>query len=742
MTTENVGGIEYTVDANVDPLLKANKQVDSSLDAVQKGFNDTAKASTTFDNTIKKTSASVRTANSGMRSLKGSAQNLGFQLQDVAVQAQMGTNALVILGQQGSQVLSSFGATGAIAGAFVAIGAALSGVLLTALNDTDNAVEELDESIKALDATARTTETGVTVLSDKIAELAMVSRDAALAEISVGLANAQNVILGSAGAIGELTDEFDLTGLASSRAADELERFRASGRDLNETLDGISNRDAARLNIGRLSDSVGVLTEQFDISVNQATDLIERLSEVEKTKSPEAIQALAKFVSDLSSQTGFSNKNLNTFNAEVNRSAITVSTAKNNITLLENALKNLDQALKDANESSEESVGAYNDANNRIVAYGNAIAIAKLEAQGLKREATQLNAVLRLGEGATQAQKDAITLLSGELFDVRENAKNAKDELKDLTPDRSQPISIFDTAQGGFGTVEPDAPQTGASQFNQDLQESLSITEQVANQIEMLDQRMMNLGTTLGDTLVTSALSFSDTLGQGLAQGIADGENLNDVFRNIAGTIGTQLLGQLISIGLQYGINAALKATADQTEAASGAAAAGVATAAGVASATTLAAAYAPAAAAASVATFGAAAVAGTAALTTTYATSNALALSGGRQNGGPVSAGNAYQVTEDGNPEMLTVGGKNILMMGSQGGTVTSNKDMMSSGSGGDVTVYVNNNAAGTEASATSRTQDGQTIIDVVVSNINSRGKIHKAMTDTTSANNKTRTR
>ena len=60
----------------------------------------------------------------GFRAMRGSTSQLGMQLQDIAVQAQMGTNGLIILGQQGPQILSLFGPGGAIVGAFVAVGAA------------------------------------------------------------------------------------------------------------------------------------------------------------------------------------------------------------------------------------------------------------------------------------------------------------------------------------------------------------------------------------------------------------------------------------------------------------------------------------------------------------------------------------------------------------------------------------------------------------------------------------------
>lgn len=59
--------------------------------------------------------------------------------------------------------------------------------------------------------------------------------------------------------------------------------------------------------------------------------------------------------------------------------------------------------------------------------------------------------------------------------------------------------------------------------------------------------------------------------------------------------------------------------------------------------------------------------------------------VSGGRAGGGPVNPGELYQVNERG-PELLSVGGKNFLMMGNQPGTVTPNNQL---GQGGGATVH-----------------------------------------------------
>ena len=62
--------------------------------------------------------------------------------------------------------------------------------------------------------------------------------------------------------------------------------------------------------------------------------------------------------------------------------------------------------------------------------------------------------------------------------------------------------------------------------------------------------------------------------------------------------------------------------------------------------------------------------------------------LAGGRAKGGQVNQGSLYEVNEKG-PELLTVGGRDFLMMGQQGGRVTPN-DQLASG-GNSSTTHIN---------------------------------------------------
>lgn len=67
----------------------------------------------------------------------------GMQMQDVVVQAQMGTNWFTIIAQQGSQLAGVFGPTGALFGGVLALSAALGGMLWRAMSAASEKAEEM-----------------------------------------------------------------------------------------------------------------------------------------------------------------------------------------------------------------------------------------------------------------------------------------------------------------------------------------------------------------------------------------------------------------------------------------------------------------------------------------------------------------------------------------------------------------------------------------------------------------------
>lgn len=144
-------------------------------------------------------------AGTGFRNLRGIAQNLGWQLQDVAVQAQMGTNWLVILGQQGSQMAASFGATGALVGAGIAIIAAAMPSLITYFTDANDSAKELEETQKRLNDVFSTGRYSVNGFNSELVKLYDTNRQLAEFEITIAALDAQKAIKSASTQIKEMT---------------------------------------------------------------------------------------------------------------------------------------------------------------------------------------------------------------------------------------------------------------------------------------------------------------------------------------------------------------------------------------------------------------------------------------------------------------------------------------------------------------------------------------------------------
>jgi hypothetical protein len=129
--------------------LKAKGATDAQLKAAQAAMKN-AEAMKKQADAARFAAQSAGATGGPFRAMRGSMQQVSWQLQDVAVQAQMGTSAFTILGQQGPQIASIFGPGGAVVGALVAFGAMVGGVLYNSLTGASELTKELTESIKDL----------------------------------------------------------------------------------------------------------------------------------------------------------------------------------------------------------------------------------------------------------------------------------------------------------------------------------------------------------------------------------------------------------------------------------------------------------------------------------------------------------------------------------------------------------------------------------------------------------------
>ena len=131
-------------------VVKLDADISKFASQMQTAGNVTATQSKKINDSLARIQQQAPKTEGAFRLQKNAAQQLGFQLQDMAVQAQMGVSAFTILGQQGSQLASVLGPGGAILGAIIAVGAALSGVLFAGLSSANKETKTLADSLSLL----------------------------------------------------------------------------------------------------------------------------------------------------------------------------------------------------------------------------------------------------------------------------------------------------------------------------------------------------------------------------------------------------------------------------------------------------------------------------------------------------------------------------------------------------------------------------------------------------------------
>ena len=197
-------------------------------------------------------SQSAGETNGAFRAMRGSTQQLSWQLQDVAVQAQMGTSAFTILGQQGPQIASIFGSGGAVLGALVAFGAILAGAVYRSLTGTGEAMKKLKNINESL----------IESFDDLTDAQKAYARSLALKEIKE---NEQ--------AIADLED-------AQDRQTKQVLRGNFAYKEFSESLDNYNERLVKnKADVDSLKTENLVLAKSVDDVTDSTEDLVKKLRE-------------------------------------------------------------------------------------------------------------------------------------------------------------------------------------------------------------------------------------------------------------------------------------------------------------------------------------------------------------------------------------------------------------------------------------------------------------------------------
>lgn len=624
------------------------------------------------------------------------AQQAGYQLQDMVVQLQMGTSAFVAIGQQVPQFLGALGPIGAVAGTVVALGAAVGGVLYNSLGDATIGAHELKAASKSLNDALRETESGATVLSDSIIELAAVSERAARAQLASAMADAQTQIRGAQQAAEDAATSIDsffssINAAGSlANATSELEAYRAAGRSTEEAIVALGDSTtAAYSNLGATANFVGRLSDELGVSTKEAIDLTDALSGITTARTPEALQAAADKAQELSQANGYANVELVKMAANLQKASIDMKNGSDAAETLKGILNDLGGAFAAAGQEARASAALQIESLRiqTLAGKDQILAQAEFKKQQLEDSKSYNEQELAQAKGyIDRAAQQEIKAL-----DERELAREARGQ-KSLENQQNRDAKQAESAQRKFDAESTQAQRYLArlEQDNMTELELIKIQEEeklivvagyrerglISEQdqqdaITEIRRRALNDRTALEEDAMKQIEDANQALFEKEMQIQRDNErrkqevidNGIEAHARMTDQIG-ELVGKESAI---YKANALVQIAIDTQRAAMAAYMAGSAVpVAGIV--------LGPAAAAAAIA-FGA---------------MSAAKVAGAREQGGYMSAGSAYQMAERGKAEVIVPSGN------SRAKTIGQMKDMMGGGNGGASSIVIVNQTTG----------------------------------------------
>lgn len=744
MAENSAGSLIFTIGGDASGMLEAARAVRSSSNNMVSSLNSVSQAAAKtwsafgslggetvkLNTNMTQVAAGVKTATSGMSGAGNIARQLGYQLQDVAVQAQMGTNGLMILGQQGSQVASVFGPSGAVVGAILAVAAAIGSTLFNSVQKTD---AELEKLISTVDKLGKAQKDVISLeLNNKLK-----SNSTAAAELAQRIATLNNFSRQSGG--------------LTKGQADDLVRLKGEYADL---------QDQAKVYQDQLATVNKSYTENTDKTkkAKEAYDELMKSLNLETTALKEGDRAAAKLAASQKLGEGASKAQI----AETNRRIDAYYDEKEAQAAAEKAKQAATSAARKDTAAQQQNAQRLEDSASKAKQLETELANLKSgtddSASATSRyslETAKLEAQRTLGATATQAQIDAE---AGYILRVHQ-ATEAIANLKKKQAEDVQTTQKFETVESKTGTKGENVD----AQYKEDLK-ALENYHKMAGASDARYQKTKSKleekyrkdkqAAAIGDYKAQSEwntflMDGLDALGQSATttiSGLASGTmSATEAMQNFANIILNQAVGALVEMGINQIKNTMLSDSMAATQQANivatnatGIAAGSANASAQAANASTVAAAAAPAAAATATFSWGTAAVVGGAALLATYAIAKSA---GGRQFGGSVNAGGMYRVGENGRAEVFTQGGRNYLLPGDGGGQVTPMSGMGGGGFSQNVSI-VNTSGASVSHNTSADGKQMRILVEQTVSKSISekRGRIYSAFNRTTNLQSRAR--
>ncbi len=343
---------------------------------------------------------------------------------------------------------------------------------------------------------------------------------------------------------------------------------------------------------------------------------------------------------------------------------------------LEEQKKAREKAGKAAESAGKKAVNAQNQVAEQVAKLEEQYRVAQARQQGFNIEAVKMEARMRLGAAATEAQKKKVEELAVAMYSLSTVAKN----FAALQAQQSPVIALEQQYQQQMQQLEE-----YKTLYPQHIEEAEAVRSSIEDQYrkQRLDaqwdewKQSSDGAKMFGDAVEAMAQGATGALA-----GIMSGTmSAREAFQSLASVVLNSVIGSIIEMGMAQVKSMIMGQMAAKTALSSQ-----------IAEASALTTAFTPAATMVSLATQGANAAGAQTAITSTAAVAKAAAITG-RKNGGAVSANQMYRVAENGQPELYQAKNGMQYMIPGSSGRVYSNKDMRNSagGSQGGITVIVN---------------------------------------------------
>lgn len=428
--------------------------VDTSSVITMKGKDETQRAFNSVNASMRRTKVESKALTQQFRFMRGGMGQMGHQVQDIAVQLQMGQNAMLIFGQQGSQIASLFGPHGAILGAFLAVGAALYTSLTANVEEGISAFEELEETMDSVMSSMNLLENQTFELSDELREQAKVSKELAQSGITLAILESEKAtklfitqlkLLGreSSAYRSDFTDALDGASESSETLIDRLFKSGDAYAGLGRSA-ARASREGLELVKDALKDTPATL-EQFTNAVGLYQNAIEKgAGEEEYLAAAESISMLARATNDpvfiqfandlLSGAVGL-------IEQKVVVDALVASQGD-----LASALRNTQEELKKEQEAKKAAAKIQEDEDKLILQMANRIRKAdKQRADAAKRKAEdELKAAARIKAAfvskSESAEKSAQKIITSAMNEYDQLVRIAADQKQNLESEKNEGI--------------------------------------------------------------------------------------------------------------------------------------------------------------------------------------------------------------------------------------------------------------------------------------------------------------